>query len=756
MRRPLMWFAFGGIACLFILYKALLFYSPPPDYAGFVTVSGRVYKKDLKNDGLVLYLKNTSVETDSSGNSARQSKGFICYIQNTDRDIRAYPLGSFVMLKGKAGRISHATNPGEFDASAYYGARGYYYTLRDGEVLSVRGGWKLFEGLYRIRLYFADVFESLYGEKYGGILSAMLLGEKNSLKEEDKELYSLAGISHILAISGLHISLIGAFVYTLLTCFPVKPKTAFILTVTFLILYGFTVGFAPSVFRALFMFAYRMSAKQFKKSYDPPTALGLSAFLTCLFYPGMLLDSSFVLTYLAVAGILMVYPCFRPVIYRGKKPADGLLAGIGIFAATLPAVVYFYNRISFAGLLLNIFILPAMPVVFVCGFLSLFFSLFRMRAALIFATVGKSILYTFEWLSNQVLKIPGTVMYVKTPGAVRCIFYAVFLVFLSMAALMIKRRLKIRYYSLINERAVKGGGKEYTQKMNALFKSSVVYRVAFGLGLAALFLFLILTPERFTLTFLDVGQGDGIFLRTDSGDVFMIDGGSGSKTNIGKNILAPALHAEGENTVDIWFLTHPDSDHVNGFMQTVSEGGIKVKMLAVPYKLKEEFREITTQASDMGIKICYLDCTDVITGRKNEYIFRVLSPDSAESYPGENEASLVLYFREDDFTVLFMGDGGIQAEEAAENYPGEEGITVLKCAHHGSAVNANTTDFYEALRPECSVVSCGKNNRYGHPHAETVNNIHAVSSKLFRTDEGGAVLFEKKGHKRYRVRSFCR
>ena len=268
-----------------------------------------------------------------------RNRGVVCYVPDyrDGMDFEdAYVIGKKVYLAGGISLMNEATNPGEFDAAKYYRARGYYYTLYNAEIVKTNSGvtgkdanigegnrstvgnakvvgvstWRnsrhigLPELLYRLRRKCSSKLCTYLGEEYGGIVSAMLFGEKENLSEDTKELFRDGGISHILAISGLHISIIGAFLYAILTFFPLPKKASFILTVGILILYGIMVGFAPSVFRAVFMFAYRLLAKNLKKAYDPPTALALSAFCTCLFFPFLLADSSFLLTYLAFFGIM--------------------------------------------------------------------------------------------------------------------------------------------------------------------------------------------------------------------------------------------------------------------------------------------------------------------------------------------------------------------------------------------------------------------------------------------------------------------
>ncbi len=813
-----MWLCFLGILLLAIIHSVRLRVSPPPDLGGEARIQGRIRKKEYRNNRLILYLKEASYSF-TTGDSADnlndenyiRMKGAVCYMDAesvSDSVIMDYKIGSLVTVRGNLESIKPATNPGEFDARKYYGARGYYYTLWNTEVVSVKGGNTLLEWLWRLRRKCADLFISRFGEENGGVLSAMLLGEKEYLAEETKDLYSLGGISHILAISGLHISLIGAFLYALLTYFPIPNKWAFVMTTVILILYGMMVGFAPSVFRAVFMFSYRLLAKNFRKSYDPPTALLLSAFLTCLVFPGMCLDSSFLLSYLAVGGILFLLPCFFPCINGKKKITDSLLAGLSIFLATLPLVLLSYHRVSFVGLILNFFVLPAMPVLFVCAFAVLVTGAVCPPLSTFFVFVAKSILYAVEWLCTKGAKCGFLTFYVKTPGVGRIVIYTTFVVITGTVIHILKRKLKIRYYELMNkvagqkrECSGRKGEREGQKGVCAGRKGECDGTVRLELRgfqiaekglfvitcilMSAFCLILILTPKKFTISFLDVGQGDGIFLRTDSGKVVMIDGGSSSKTKIGEKILVPYLSYEGEREVDLWILTHRDSDHTNGFEEVLAGADIRIKRIGIPKCRAGDFEEIIQLAEEKEIDVVLLNSGDEITFSDHESIY-VVSPsvkeNEREPYEDANDASLAMLYRnaDRDFSVAFMGDSGERAEEALENYlaesgrvmPGEKGslqynketktgwddniqITVLKCAHHGSANGSNSEEFIGFVHPRYAIVSCGKDNLYGHPHKEVVERIDSVGAEIFRTDYGGCITVTcaRGGN---RVRSFLK
>ena len=248
-------------------------------------------------------------------------------------------------VQGKISVIKKATNPGEYDAYRYYRARGWHeYTSFNPEIKECYGRNPVMDGLFLLKSEGCNILLEGLGEEYGGVACAILFGNKTYLSSEIKDLFTDGGIAHVLAISGLHISLIGAFLYAVFNHRPIPMWVAFAITVLMLVLYGFMVGLAPSVFRAVFMFSYRLLAKLLKKPYDMPTSLVVSAFLTCLLFPYMVLDSSFQLSYLSVAGIIFLFPLFLPFANRKKKRMDGLFIGFSVFIADLPCLRFLFIR----------------------------------------------------------------------------------------------------------------------------------------------------------------------------------------------------------------------------------------------------------------------------------------------------------------------------------------------------------------------------------------------------------------------------
>ena len=361
----------------------------------------------------------------------------------------------------------------------------------------------------------------------------------------------------------------------------------------------------------------------------------------------------------------------------------------------------------------------------------------------------KAILYTFSYGSYVLTKVPFSTFGVKSPSAGRIVIYTIFVVVLSFLCTVFRRHMKLSFYRIFRPEE-----KNDETELRGFRIVEIFYRVSVFALFMVLCVFLLSTPKKGIVTFLDVGQGDGIFIRTDSGDVFMIDGGSTSKTKVGENIIVPYLKYEGENEVDLWILTHEDADHVNGFKEVLEGDEIRICAIALPSALKEEFTETIRLATEKNVDILYLEAGDFITGSKKrmlnlfskeEYTFIVVSPDPKEEYHDSNAASLTLLYQEGENSYVFMGDAELQAESTmleAWNKYGDECLEVLKCAHHGSANNTNSKVFIKALKPQYAIISCGKNNRYGHPHKETLEYLEETGAVILRTDESGAIEFE--------------
>ncbi len=283
-----------------------------------------------------------------------------------------------------------------------------------------------------------------------------------------------------------------------------------------------------------------------------------------------------------------------------------------------------------------------------------------------------------------------------------------------------------------------------------------------------------LPSRRLELTFLDVGQGDSCFLRTPEGITALIDGGSSDEKEIGFYTIGPFLDSQAVGTVDLVFASHGDSDHMNGIEELLLENRVGALLLPKNWRTREKLAGLGELAKKQGIPVYGIAAGDRITA--GALTLTCLWPEEEPGALEENEASMVLWGSYGEFDVLFTGDlegegeesvlrnmaeGAVRGEnkipEAAgsgkpDSLKAGKGLEILKVSHHGSG-GASSEAFLERVRPVYGVISCGRNNRYGHPAQETLKRLADKDCHVIRTDLSGAVTVRTDG-KRYAVSAF--
>ncbi len=776
IKRPLMLF------CILIMILSVFkFYmrenkaSPGELPETAVTLQGQVDTWEVRDEQTILYLSDILFY----GNSATEitnakSIGIRCYIKGE----HPFKLGQKVAVQGFLALPESAGNQGGFDSARYYRSKGYDYVLYDGEILAQGTNYDIIlQGLYSFRKY-AKV--QLYGyltPEDAGIMSAMLLGDKGGIDAEVKQLYRTIGIYHILAISGLHISMLGGCIYKLLKKLNLKPVWAVTISLSLIIVYGIMIGMPASAFRAIVMFGFGLVAPLLERSHDKLTSMAVAAACLVLSEPLLFFDAGVQLSFLAVLGIVVLYPTFLGIQRHHMKFADGVWVSFAVTYMTLPVIMHTYYEVPLYSLMVNVCVLPFVPVLIGLGIGIIILGGFLSLPSAVSACIIHIILFFYEKLLRFFASLPGNSFVTGAPEAYRiCIFYIILGIMIYFI-LKIKRKLLIR--SLQSENAYAEGQQAfYVKEQKSIRKIMLRIHIAQALLMLGLVVFLLM-PERFDcrITFLDVGQGDGICVETTEA-VWMIDCGSTSEEGVGQYVVAPFLKYKGIKEVDGWFLTHPDNDHISGFVELCKSGentGITIKTLYIPAVLAEEFTEITDLAVACDIEVVLLEAGDILTDKK--ITWTVLSPENEVFYKDENAASLVLYLECNNFTGLFMGDAGAEAEDAVMRelgllseqnrmndkvtLTGQIGaedirtltnqdlqagvtynVTMLKVAHHGSGIDTNSNEFICGVKPAIAVISCGEKNLYGHPHGEVIDRLTTVQSLVYRTDISGAIGIE--------------
>jgi competence protein ComEC len=269
------------------------------------------------------------------------------------------------------------------------------------------------------------------------------------------------------------------------------------------------------------------------------------------------------------------------------------------------------------------------------------------------------------------------------------------------------------------------------------------------------------------VTLPDMGQGEAIIISTEEGSTILIDGGSLSKKKCGKYLLEPYLLYTGTDRIDYAIVTHPDEDHISGLMELLSGHRIDIKNLVLPDVFskagltaeeskkmgKKNYDELKELAHKAGTRVLFIDEGDTIT--EGELKITCLFPAKGLHYVSANAYSTVLSLTYGEFDMLLTGDITSQGEDyiLRRNLSSQkEGYDILKVAHHGSKYSSKE-DFLDIVKPEIALISCGKNNRYGHPHGEVLERLDDIGSEVLITYESGAITIKTDG-KRMRVEEF--
>lgn len=481
-----------------------------------------------------------------------------------------------------------AANPGQFDLRQYYKSLGYLYYIEDPEVISVAGGKnRIVYRLDSLKTSLKAVYRKCCTATDAGVYAAMVTGDRSDMDSTISELFSAAGIGHILAISGLHISLIGMGLYKLLRRIGFLCPMSAIISGIFVVLFGVMTGNSVSATRAIVMFVCAVNAQVLGRRYDILSAVSLSAIILILKNPYVIANSGFLLSFMAIAGVAVVTDGFS------VKWLKWLTGPAAIQLATFPIILWFYYEVPVYSVFLNLIVVPLMSLIMIsalgCGMLGLI----SIPAGCFFAGAGHYILILFQYGSELMLSLPGSVFVAGRPELWQVMVYYILLFLFSQRKRVVvwieKRAVRrcgeaeceVKKHREVGREAVKGGARKCAARKCEARKCEaekpeagkcVMGANIFLRSLLVIAIIILLSRGRSGLevTFLDVGQGDAIFISLPNGGNVFIDGGSTSSKNIYEKVIEPFLKYKGVRRLDFLFLTHSDADHENGWAQALS------------------------------------------------------------------------------------------------------------------------------------------------------------------------------------------
>lgn len=764
-RRPLCVFCmFFMLLILFAKISGLPVFGEPPDVpllaacieeGSSVQITGRIEDRSEKEKSTLYTISDACLRSETTIIPLHT----ISMISTKEKQLSA---GSLVRVTGILSLPEQATNPGQFDFRDYYASQRIYYSLyaESCEVLEEKIGLK--EQFLRVRNRLADQAAAMLEPASAEILSAMILGDRSGLTEDSKRNYQVGGILHILAISGMHISLLGQGLFRILLLLGLPLPVAALVSGGLLVFYCVFTGGAPSAVRAVCMFAVWLGAKLLLRSYDSLCALALAGILMLIENPAVLFSSGFQLSFGAILAVSYVWPAVSWILPpQVRKPGKAKRASGGgpevrrellrksvrnwgryyyrlfqryslfwftINLAMLPLTVWYYYEIPIWGLLPNLLLVPAAPVLLVSGFCGILIGMIWPAAGFVLLLPAVGILTVIQRLTEWIRSLPLATLVCGKPAIWQ--FLVAEIVILAGSGVLLMKRTKL---------LPAGRGRRQRQQIHTCRKIAVL------LSLLSLFFLLFRFEPAWSLTMLDVGQGDCLILKNRQ-TAFLVDGGSSSVKEVGKYRILPYLKSQGISRLDGIFLTHPDEDHSNGLLevlQAVEDRTVTLQIdcLYLPVWMKgtDEEVEFVKKAMRIGTEVCYLARGDRIRAGITE--MDVLNPFRKGGISAGNSGSLVLAVHNGSFDALLTGDLESDGEKLLLPLSSYE---YLKTAHHGSR-GSSSEAFLQAVSPKVAAISAPKKSSYGHPHQETLDRLEAVGADIYVTREYGAICASGNG-----------
>ena len=722
----------------------------------------------------------------------------ILYLPKESAGEGAMPLplpGQICSVKGHFLELNPATNEGQFSLTRYYKGEGISGVFQANTIELIQGESSPFaKELFTLKQSLGNRISSLYPEETAAFLKSLFLGERSGMTLSEKSLYQSAGISHILAISGLHLSLLGAFFYRLLRKAKLSSLLSSLITSFFLFSYFLFTGSSHSAFRALFMLFLRFAAIQLGKGKDLLSQLSFALLFLLWLNPLSLYSVGMQCSFftLFVFFLLEERPgktvrkkkekvlskiCKKHKLALSKHPSallkfpSFLSKLIPCFLSTLPhrlqgsflfylTLLPLFSLIQFSfplyAPLLNLLLLPLLPFFFLLGAVSILLSYLPEQDFLLLRLLSISsrllvnrLFQLFHLFMEKSLALPFSQILLGKMQALSVIFYFLFLYLLF-----------------------------FFPKAKSL---SLLLSLGFLLSLP---LYLPKPPKELEIAALDVGQGDGFVLRKGN-LVFTIDNGSTSKNLFPEQIFFPYCKAKRIQHIDYALLTHCDRDHISGIQALLEKNpSISLSHLILPASSLQDHRYdlLKRLAYNHGADIFYWQKGDELVfseqgiclptkdntmaenstmaenhamtkkewpdAKGHQLYIRCFYPNDSSHIEEANAHSIGCLLTYGHFRMLFTGDMPKEAEEALlENCREAEVspvVDVLKLAHHGSKTSS-CPSFLSETQAKFALFSYGKKNRYGHPHKNTVENCKEYRLFPLETAKLGEILIKTNG-----------
>lgn len=625
------------------------------------------------------------------------------------QDIPSIKYGDSLYIEGEFKQPEEARNYKGYNYKQYLKTKKIIGTVELEKVKILKSSNGSF--IHNIQKYIRDTINGTLTDEEGNLLLAILLGDKDKLSEDIQESFKTSNLSHMLAVSGAHVSYIILGLTYVLQNSIIGKKNGKIVCIIFLLVFMAITNFTPSVTRACIMAVLTLFSGIIYRKSDVYTNISVAALITLIFNPYSLLDLGFQLSYGGTIGIII----FIKRIQEKKSNSKVInyikqMALVSIYAniIIIPIMMYHFNTVSFTFIISNIMASPILGIIVITGFLFIIASITVKPLTRLIAIFIKPILSILIKISQICSKLPFSNILVVTPYMFNV----------------------ISYYAIIL----------YCIKSKKNNKCKIIICLLIVLILINFIIYIF--PQKLRIFFIDVGQGDSTLIITPDIKTVLVDGGGSDSFDVGEKVLLPYLLDRRILKVDYVLISHFDTDHCGGILTIMEKVKVKNIIISEQAEHSENYERFKKLMIHKKIRLIEVKKGDKIKiGRYSE--FKILFPTSRLlSENPLNNNSIVAQFNYNNFKMLFTGDIEKLAEQQIlKTEKAEIRADILKVAHHGSKTSS-IPEFIKAVRPKIALIGVGKNNTFGHPNQQTIKNLENIKCRIYRTDLQGEIIIK--------------
>ena len=584
-----------------------------------------------------------------------------------------YSFGDKIYIEGEISVPNNNTIPNNFNYKDYLYHKYIYYIIKIDKIKMISKNDNIFLNIKN------SIYKRIDTIKYNDYLYAFILGKSYYIDSEVLNNYKINGITHLFALSGLHVSMFSSIILFILKKIKLSEKLSYFITSLFLIFFAFIASFTPSIVRSVLFFILSSINNVYYLYVKPKYLLYIVFSILIFINPFYIYDTGFILSFCISFFILL---------FNEKNKINNNLLSILVISilstlSSLPIIINMSYEINILGFINNLFFIPYVTYI-----------VFPLSIIVVFISKLSFILNFLIIIMEYVSKVSSNIFNIK-------------LIFPKMSLFLI-----IIYYVLL----ILIVKKINLKKIFIIYLSFLYFRCDFD--------------KNNYVYFIDVGQGDSALIVTKNNKSILIDTGGkvGSNYSLMKSNSIPFFKSIGIRKLDYLFITHGDYDHAGYGIDLVNNFNVKNR-----FTNKGKYNSLEKKLNIKSFNNSYIKIDNV----------EIYSLNS-KHYNNENSDSLVLLVIIDNYKLLFMGDASINTEKDIMNNYDIGDVFILKVGHHGSKTSSSE-EFINNVNPKYSIISVGKNNKFGHPNKEVLDNLS--NSKIYRTDIDGSIMFKIKKDK---------